>query len=419
VRRSSGGDEGTEATHLVPPVDPYEPFPVIDPAALPAGPAEVPPDRRRFTPAVVFGLVGTLVGLIALAVVVTVNCDRLGVALCRDGRDAAATALLPTLDADRYLITTNPRLPGGLGADVNQLLEQIPAAERPRARAFTKGVAYFVDRLPDARSVVSCGYGTGAPAVRLYADRTAPWSVGLAVVVTGTLVDVFTDGSPCFLGHRIAAMVNLAADGGPDPAFCGSRPSAGFTVLTLGSSVAVCAGLARVPTVPSLTSRATALRPAPGSAPVVQLPVGTPVTVLCQQSGSYRVSVLSGPSTVEEQTGYVAGSDLDLGSVSVPSCGVAPLPSPTFDPSATEVGSCLANVGTAQQPDLKLVDCAEAGSFKVLRTLVGPSIPESQDGGFGAATANQVCAGTEYDTWYGYDTIDDATDVFLCLQSHR
>jgi len=159
VRRSSGGDEGTEATHLVPPVDPYEPFPVIDPAALPAGPAEVPPDRRRFTPAVVFGLVGTLVGLIALAVVVTVNCDRLGVALCRDGRDAAATALLPTLDADRYLITTNPKLDGlgqldqSLFGDLYALMGIQPGtAPRETNSQYTDqnkflGSAYFLDKL--------------------------------------------------------------------------------------------------------------------------------------------------------------------------------------------------------------------------------------------------------------------------------
>jgi hypothetical protein len=425
------------STELVPPVDPY--LPAIDPfeALYPRVLAPVPPSRARTTPAVIFGLVGTLFGVIALAVVITVNCGQLGI--CQDLHRIEAATLLPPVDADQYLVTTDPRLPGGLAADVDQLINQIPTADTPRARAFVAGARFFVARMAAAVNDPSCGYQPGELAIRLYQDRAAAWSVGLAVVATGRLIDVFEERSPCFLGRRIAAMLTVGADTGPDPALCDAQPMSGFTVLTLGSTVGVCAHLTSRPTLRARTTGDpdTAVRAAPDSAaaPILRLRPGTAGTVLCHQQNWARITfptgtpdILTGASTLDEQTGYVARADLDSGADlarQVPPCRTvtaAPTTAPSspsgFDPATVDLRTCIVNRGTAERPDMRTASCADPTSYAVLKKIIGAAVPESPSGEFDAATAKAVCAGTGYDTWYGLNAIDDDEDVFLCLHSN-
>jgi hypothetical protein len=457
----SAGDSGsvpTEpvypsgATELVPPVDPY--LPPVDPyEALYPAPAPAPPPRPRTAPAVIFGLVGTLLGVIALAVVITVNCGQLGI--CQDQHGIDAVTLLPPADPDQYLVTTNPRLPGGLAADIDSLLGQIPAADKPKARAFAGGTRFLVGQMATAVKEPSCGYQPGELAIRLYQDRAAAWSVGLAVVVTGTLGGVFEETSPCFLGRRIAAMMTVSADTGPDPAFCDAQTMSGFTLLTLGSTARACAHLTSRPTVRARTTGDpnTAVRAAAGvaAAPVLRVSPGTAGTVLCHQQDWARITfpagtpdLLTGASTQDEQTGYVAAADLDIGAGlarQVPPCRAAaadpsadpslspsvnPAPSqpaapsttPRFDPAAVDLRTCIANRGTAERPDMRIASCADPTSYAVLKKVIGVGVPESPTGEFDKSTANIVCAGTEYDTWYGLNAIDDEEDVFLCLRSN-
>lgn len=432
------------ATELVPPVDPYlapiDTFEALYSRVVPPVPAPRPPPRARTTPAVIFGLVGTLFGAIALAVVITVNCGQLGI--CSDQFGVEAATLLPSVDTDRYLVTTNPRLPGGLAADVDQLINQIPAADKPHARAFIAGTRFFVGRMAAAVNEPSCGYRPGELAIRLYQDRTAAWSVGLAVVVTGTLVDAFVETSPCFLGRRIAAMLTVGVDTGPDPALCDAQTMSGYTVLTLGSTVSVCAHLTSRPTLRGQTTGNpdTPVRAAADSAaaPILRLRPGTAGTVLCHQQNWARITfptgtpdILTGASTLDEQTGYVAAADLDSGADlarQVPPCRTAtpnattappdPSATPRFDPAAVDLRACLANRGTAERPDMRIASCADPTSYAVLKKSTGASVPESPGGEFDAVTAEAVCAGTEYDTWYGFNAIDDDEDVFLCLRSN-
>jgi hypothetical protein len=276
-------------------------------------------------------------------------------------------------------------------------------------------------------------------------------------VVTGTLADVFQETSPCFLGRRIAAMVAVAADTGPEPAFCDAQPMSGFTVLTLGSTVGACAHLTSHPTLRTRTTASpdTPVRAAAevAAAPILRLRPGAAGTVLCHHQDWARITfpagtpdVLTGASTVDEQTGYVVATDLDAGADlarQVPPCRAAtalPTPDPPtatatrtptntptstptaspsrWDPAAIDLRTCIANRGTPERPDMLIVSCADPTSFAVLKKTVGPTVPEGPAGEFDSTTAKAICAGTEYDTWYGLNAIDDDDDVFLCLRSN-
>ena len=160
--------------------------------------------------------------------------------------------------------------------------------------------------------------------------------------------------------------------------------------------------------------------------------------MLCHQQNWARITfptgtldVLTGTSTLDEQTGYVAAADLDSGADlarQVPPCRTAtdtPMPTPSgksstarFDPATVDLRTCIANRGTAERPDMRLASCADPTSYAVLKKTIGAAIPESPEGEFDAATAKVVCAGTEYDTWYGFNAIDDDEDVFLCLHAN-
>ena len=91
-----------------------------------------------------------------------------------------------------------------------------------------------------------------------------------------------------------------------------------------------------------------------------------------------------------------------------------------FDPCSVKQGDCLFNNGTAADPDLKIVECSTAKSYKVIKVSKGAAILEGPGDRFDKDTTSvKECAGTNYDTWYGYqDATDDKKDVFLCMTNN-
>ncbi len=105
----------------------------------------------------------------------------------------------------------------------------------------------------------------------------------------------------------------------------------------------------------------------------------------------------SGPTTTTVQTSAAAG----------------------FDPQAVVVGDCVFNKGTAEAPNLITSTCSTPHSYKVIKIAHGLDIPEGPTGKFDDTTAVAVCAGTGYQTWYGYQAaVDHATDVFFCMTNN-
>jgi hypothetical protein len=88
-----------------------------------------------------------------------------------------------------------------------------------------------------------------------------------------------------------------------------------------------------------------------------------------------------------------------------------------FDPHTVEVGDCLLNKGTNDDPDLEITACTTPKSLKVIKISTGARIPEGPGDRFSKeVTSVAECANTGYSDWYGYQHgTDDSKDVFFCL----
>jgi hypothetical protein len=94
-------------------------------------------------------------------------------------------------------------------------------------------------------------------------------------------------------------------------------------------------------------------------------------------------------------------------------------PTPTLDAAAVKVGECIFNAGTADKPLMQVVPCSKPKSYKVIKIASGVDIPEGPGGKFDRDTTSAaVCAGTNYQAWYGWDSSDDAKDFFFCLTNN-
>jgi hypothetical protein len=92
---------------------------------------------------------------------------------------------------------------------------------------------------------------------------------------------------------------------------------------------------------------------------------------------------------------------------------------PAVFPYTVKVGDCVFNAGTPEDPQLEQSDCARAGSYKVVKIASGPGIPRAANGKFDRdTTANAVCAGVTYQTWFGYQTGKPALDLFFCMTNN-
>jgi hypothetical protein len=104
--------------------------------------------------------------------------------------------------------------------------------------------------------------------------------------------------------------------------------------------------------------------------------------------------------------------------------GVAPTTAATspvaFDPHQLKLGDCLVNKGTLEQPLVESSACV-SGSFKVIKKIEGASIKENAQGKFDADTTSlAACAGTAFQSWYGYkDAVDEKKDLFFCLTNNK
>lgn len=93
--------------------------------------------------------------------------------------------------------------------------------------------------------------------------------------------------------------------------------------------------------------------------------------------------------------------------------------SASTDPHTIKVNDCITNKGTEKNPKVAISSCAP-GSYKVIKKLEGASIVENAEGAFDAATTSvAACAGTGFQSWYGYkDVSDESKDVFFCLKNN-
>ena len=97
----------------------------------------------------------------------------------------------------------------------------------------------------------------------------------------------------------------------------------------------------------------------------------------------------------------------------------SPGQSPAVEPADIKVGDCIFNIGSATEPVMVRSDCGKAQSYKVIKILAGEQVPEGPNGTFDKDnTAPQVCSGTGYEAYFGWDSSNDANDYFFCLTTN-
>jgi hypothetical protein len=85
-------------------------------------------------------------------------------------------------------------------------------------------------------------------------------------------------------------------------------------------------------------------------------------------------------------------------------------------PYTVNVGDCVANVGTKEKPAIAPASCSQPGTFKVVKIARGRNIPVGPSDKFDADTTSvQVCAGIDYQSWYGLQQPNADDNLFFCL----
>lgn len=93
-------------------------------------------------------------------------------------------------------------------------------------------------------------------------------------------------------------------------------------------------------------------------------------------------------------------------------------PSAVF-PYTAKVGDCVINVGTQSRPKMAPSPCSAAGSYTIVKIAKGASIPVGPKDTFDTDTTSaQVCAGIDFDTWYGYQVDDPNLNLFFCMTNN-
>jgi hypothetical protein len=89
---------------------------------------------------------------------------------------------------------------------------------------------------------------------------------------------------------------------------------------------------------------------------------------------------------------------------------------PDVFPYTAKAGDCVENVGSVQKPKMAPSACSTPNSFKIVKIARGTGIPLGPDGTFDTDTTSAaVCAGIDFDTWYGYQVDDPSLNLFFCM----
>jgi hypothetical protein len=89
---------------------------------------------------------------------------------------------------------------------------------------------------------------------------------------------------------------------------------------------------------------------------------------------------------------------------------------PNVFPYTAKEGDCVVNAGTTQKPKMSPSSCSTPNSFKIVKIARGSSIPLGPSGTFDTNTTSAaVCAGIQFDTWYGYQVDNPNLNVFFCM----
>jgi hypothetical protein len=102
---------------------------------------------------------------------------------------------------------------------------------------------------------------------------------------------------------------------------------------------------------------------------------------------------------------------------SSPGTATSPTTAATLQfPYTVQKGDCVRNIGTQEKPALAPASCSEPGTFKVVRIARGRTIPVGPSDKFDAdTTSTQVCAGIDYQNWYGLQQPNADDNLFFCL----
>jgi hypothetical protein len=92
---------------------------------------------------------------------------------------------------------------------------------------------------------------------------------------------------------------------------------------------------------------------------------------------------------------------------------------PAVFPYTAKAGDCVANVGSEQKPKMAPSPCTTPNSYKIVKIARGSSIPLGPGGTFDTNTTSAaVCAGIQFDTWYGYQVDNPDLNVFFCMTNN-
>jgi hypothetical protein len=89
---------------------------------------------------------------------------------------------------------------------------------------------------------------------------------------------------------------------------------------------------------------------------------------------------------------------------------------PSVFPYTAKEGDCVVNIGSESKPKMAPSSCTTPNSYKIVKIARGSSIPLGPGGTFDTDTTSAaVCAGIQFDTWYGYQVDDPNLNVFFCM----
>jgi hypothetical protein len=171
---------------------------------------------------------------------------------------------------------------------------------------------------------------------------------------------------------------------------------------------------------PNVWSQPTVVHSAPPTAAPPQFPYQPPP----KRNGAAVISVvvllvllLGGGGAYAAYRYISTHQNNGSGSTPPPSNG-STTPPPVF-PYTAKVGDCVINVGTPTKPKMAPSACSAPGSYTIVKIAEGADIPVGPKDTFDTNTTSvQVCAGINYDTWYGYQVDDPSLNLFFCMTNN-